>query len=74
MKVFVSGLAGLLGSHIAREGLAAGWEVAGVDSLTAGDRANVMRGGECIATTTSHNAGNLLAHALNWYKPGRRGC
>jgi UDP-glucose 4-epimerase len=41
VKAFVSGVAGLLGSHIAREGLAAGWEVTGVDSLMSGDHANV---------------------------------
>ena len=36
--------------------------------------AQVMRGGTCIAVASSHNAGKLIAHALNWYKPGRRGC
>ena len=41
MRVFVSGLAGLLGSHIAREGIAAGWDVRGVDSLLAGDVENI---------------------------------
>jgi len=43
-------------------------------SIHAGDRSNVMRGDQCIATAISHNAGKLIAHALNWYKPGRRGC
>lgn len=33
MKVFISGIAGLLGSHIAREGAALGWEVTGADSM-----------------------------------------
>ena len=37
MKAFVSGVAGFLGAHIAREGLALGWEVTGADSLIAGE-------------------------------------
>lgn len=50
MKVFVSGIAGFLGSHIAREGVAAGWDVTGVDSLLGGDAGNVPVGakwGQC---------------------------
>lgn len=35
--------------------------------------AQVMRGGTCIAVATSHNAGKIIANALNRYKPGRRG-
>jgi len=33
VKVFVTGLAGFLGAHIAREGLDRGWSVAGIDSM-----------------------------------------
>ena len=44
MRVFVSGLAGLLGSAITREGIAAGWDVRGVDSLLAGDVENIPAG------------------------------
>jgi len=40
MKAFVSGIAGFLGAHIAREGLALGWEVTGVDSLMGGSPEN----------------------------------
>ena len=60
MKAFVSGIAGLLGSHVARAGLAAGWEVTGCDSLMAGDRSNVPEGAFwwqadcCEARTYSH--------------------
>ena len=45
MKVFVSGIAGLLGSAVARAGLAAGWEVAGADNLLGGEELNVPREG-----------------------------
>ena len=41
MKIAVTGIAGLIGSHIAREALDLGWQVVGLDSLIAGDRANV---------------------------------
>jgi UDP-glucose 4-epimerase len=44
VKVFVSGVAGFLGAHVAREGLALGWEVCGADSLLAGDESNVPAG------------------------------
>ena len=44
MKAFVSGVAGFLGAHIAREGLALGWEVTGADSLIAGEIANIPAG------------------------------
>ena len=40
----MSGLAGLLGSHIAREGLALGWEVTGCDTLLGGSASNVPEG------------------------------
>ena len=44
MKVFITGIAGFLGSHIARSGLAAGWDVAGIDSMLGGDERNVPEG------------------------------
>ena len=44
MKVLVSGVAGLLGSAIAREGRALGWLVRGVDNLLGGDAANIPSG------------------------------
>ena len=47
-KIFVSGLAGFLGAHIAREGLARGWEVTGVDSMLSPDR-QCSRGGAVVA-------------------------
>ena len=33
MKIAVSGIAGFLGAHIAREAVARGWEAAGIDSM-----------------------------------------
>ncbi len=44
LKIFVTGIAGFLGSHIARQALAAGWDVTGIDSLLGGDKANVPTG------------------------------
>lgn len=44
MKIFVTGVAGFLGAHIAREGMERGWEVTGVDSLLGGDAGNVPVG------------------------------
>ena len=44
MKVFVSGVAGLIGGAVAREGIAAGWEVTGADNLLGGSASNVPEG------------------------------
>lgn len=44
MKVAVSGIAGFLGAHVAREGLALGWEVTGFDNLLGGSPENVPEG------------------------------
>lgn len=33
MKIFVTGIAGFLGAHIAREAIDRGWEVTGIDSM-----------------------------------------
>jgi UDP-glucose 4-epimerase len=41
MKVFITGIAGFLGAHIAREGKALGWEVRGIDNLLGGAPENV---------------------------------
>lgn len=57
MKAFISGIAGLLGSDLAREGIGLGWQVAGVDSLLGGDRSNVpdeavQREADCCDVST----------------------
>ena len=44
MKVFISGVAGFLGSALAARCLERGWEVTGIDGLLGGDRANVPAG------------------------------
>lgn len=49
MKIFVTGIAGFLGSHIASEALARGWEVNGIDSFLGGDLHNVPKGVWCAA-------------------------
>jgi UDP-glucose 4-epimerase len=49
MRVFVTGVAGFLGSHIAKEALARGWQVNGIDSFLGGDVDNVPKGVWCAA-------------------------
>ena len=44
MKCFITGIAGFLGSHVAREGMALGWEITGIDSMLGGDASNVPPG------------------------------
>ncbi len=43
-KAFVTGVAGFLGSHVAERFRNLGWEVAGIDNLQGGQRANVPDG------------------------------
>lgn len=44
MKIFITGVAGFLGSHLADAMLADGHEVVGIDNLLGGDRENVPHG------------------------------
>jgi nucleoside-diphosphate-sugar epimerase len=44
MNVFITGIAGFLGSHLAEAHLARGDTVYGIDSLIGGDAANVPNG------------------------------
>lgn len=46
MKVFVTGIAGFLGSHVAERFLHLGWDVAGIDNLAGGRESNVPTGAE----------------------------
>lgn len=41
MKVFITGIAGFLGAHVAREALAKGWDVTGIDNMLGGSSSNV---------------------------------
>jgi len=47
MKVFITGIAGFLGSHLADAMLAMGHEVEGCDNLTGGYTENVPKGARC---------------------------
>jgi UDP-glucose 4-epimerase len=46
MRIFISGIAGFLGSHLADAFLAGGHTVVGIDSLIGGELANVPEGAE----------------------------
>lgn len=48
MKVFITGIAGFLGSHIADQMLSLGHEVAGVDNLLGGYPSNVPAGAQFV--------------------------
>jgi UDP-glucose 4-epimerase len=49
MRIFVTGIAGFLGSHIAAEAKTRGWQVSGIDSFLGGDVCNVPAGVTCAA-------------------------
>lgn len=51
--MFVSGVAGLLGSHLADAFLADGWEVVGVDNLTGGTSTTCPPGCRPITPTAT---------------------
>lgn len=57
MKIFITGIAGFLGSHLADEFIRLGHEVSGVDNLIGGERSNVPSGAKLTI-------GNCLDHDL----------
>jgi UDP-glucose 4-epimerase len=64
MKIFVTGVAGFLGSAIAREAIRLGWDVTGVDNMLGGDYYNLpvgVRWGEVDCVDYSY--GDLIANA-----------
>jgi len=71
-KVVITGVAGLLGSHLADKFLAEGWEVVGVDNLIGGELANVPAGvglyqedltDRSVIDSTYWNDTDLVIHA-----------
>lgn len=48
MKVFVTGVAGFLGSHVAERFRDLGWAVTGIDNLAGGSISNVPEGVEFV--------------------------
>jgi len=84
MRVFISGIAGFLGAHIAREGLVTGWQVTGADNMLGGSAENVPPGAEwlerdvrTVASTPRLLAGcDVVYHCaaapyegLSWFSP-----
>jgi UDP-glucose 4-epimerase len=49
-KVFITGIAGFLGGHLARCSLERGWTVTGIDSMLGGDTRNVPAGARWMDT------------------------
>ena len=49
MRIFITGVAGFLGSHLAEALLAEGHIVAGNDNLICGDMDNVPEGGKHVS-------------------------
>jgi UDP-glucose 4-epimerase len=55
-KVLITGVAGFIGSHVARRFVDRGWQVVGVDDLSQGSRANVPTEVEFICGDLSQTA------------------
>jgi UDP-glucose 4-epimerase len=60
MKIFITGIAGFLGSHLAEYFINQGHKVSGVDNLLGGDRSNVPEGvnfylGDCSVVSLMNN-------------------
>lgn len=70
MRVFITGVAGFLGSHLADAFLAEGWEVSGIDSLIGGYVDNVPAGvtyfegdlGDLELVTAAMEGADLVYH------------
>lgn len=67
-RVFITGIAGFLGSHLARSMLAAGHEVRGVDTLIGGDPDNVPKAAKWWKVDCCDRR-NLLWHMQEFAKP-----
>ncbi len=65
-KVFVTGVAGFLGSHVAEHFVAAGWETTGIDNLLGGAKENVPEGVEfVVADCANRDAYSGLVHGAD---------
>jgi UDP-glucose 4-epimerase len=60
MRVFVTGIAGFLGSHLASGALERGWQVSGIDSMLGGDEDNVPAGTDWLAADCRSRAYSQL--------------
>lgn len=78
MKIWITGIAGFLGSHLADQLIAEGHEVTGNDSLVCGDRANIPTNIKLIIDTSSKcpdpgiiDCANYddIKSALDYFKP-----
>lgn len=66
MKIWVTGIAGFLGSHLAEQLVKEGHEVAGNDNLICGSITNVVAGKLCHVDCCDRDA---MFEALNEFKP-----
>lgn len=64
-KVFVTGVAGFLGSHVAEHFVEAGWSVTGIDSLLGGTKENVPAGVDFVVAECAdrESYGSLIGGA-----------
>lgn len=76
MRVFITGVAGFLGSHIADAMIADGHEVVGIDNFIGGDPENILH----LETTKRHKAPKLFTFHqqdcldLEYLGPVMKGC
>lgn len=56
MKALITGIAGFVGSHLARECQRWGWQVTGIDSMIGGDARNVPKGVIWRQTDCAHSS------------------
>jgi UDP-glucose 4-epimerase len=68
MRVFISGIAGFLGSHLAERMLAMGHDIVGCDSLLGGELVNVPADAEFYQyDCRDFNAMAKVMRAVSWY-------
>lgn len=80
MKILITGIAGLMGSHLARDFLDKGYEVYGIDNLSIGLSSNVpegvkfekldMRNREALASYIENIKPDIVHHCAAWAHEG----